>query len=81
MKAQNLRIRMMQAAETRIDMTFAASVTELLPLLLPLSLRQKLDRRSIHLPAIATEAKERGYTPGELFRFEEDAQVVRAWLE
>jgi hypothetical protein len=31
--------------------------------------------------AIATAARERGYTPGELFRFEENAQVVSAWLE
>jgi len=67
MKAQNLRIRMMEATETRIDMTFAASATEFLPLLVPPMLRKKLDRRSIHLPAIATEARSRDYAPGHLF--------------
>lgn len=81
MKAQNLRIRMMEAANIRIDMTFAASATELLPLLLPPALRSKLDRRSIHLPSIATAARANDYAPGELFRFEEKRQVVSAWLE
>ena len=81
MKAQNLRIQMMEAAETRIDMTFAASATEFLPLLVPPLLRKKLDRRSIHLPSVATAARASDYAPGKLFRFEEKRQVVSAWLE
>ena len=54
---------------------------ELLPRLVPPRLRQKLDRRSINLPAIAAAARASDYAPGDLFRFEEGATVLRAWLE
>lgn len=81
MKSENLRIALVENSEPHIDMTFAASVTELLPRLLPPRLRQKLDRRSINLPAIAAAARASDYAPGDLFRFEEGATVLRAWLE
>jgi hypothetical protein len=81
MKAETLRIAVTDYAETHIDMSFAASVTELLPRLVPTALRRKLDRRSINLPAIAAEARARGLAPGELFRLQDGSKLVRAWLE
>ena len=77
MQAHKLRIRMMKAAEIHIDMTFAASVTEFLPLFVPPLLRKKLDRRSIHLPAIATEARSRNHVPRHLLHNEAEEQAMR----
>jgi hypothetical protein len=81
MRAATLRIAVTEHTETHIDMSFAASVTELLPRLVPSALRRKLVRRSIDLPAIAAEACARGLLPGELFRLQDGPKLVRAWLE
>jgi hypothetical protein len=40
-----------------------------------------MDRRSINLPALASEARARDYAPGEIFRLVEGLRVFRAWLE
>lgn len=81
MKAATLRIAVPEQFDTHIDMSFAASVTDLLPRLGPAGLRRKLDRRSSHLPSIAAEAQARGLTPGELFRLWDGRKLVCAWLE
>lgn len=81
MKAATLRIAVTERLETHIDMSFTASVTDLLPRLVPAALRRKLDRRSINLPAIAADARARGLVPGELFRLQDGRKLVRAWLE
>ena len=81
MKADNLHIRMLESTETRIDLTFCASLTEHLPRLLPAAIRKKLHRASIDVAAIARAAEASDYAPCELFCFAEGPQVLRAWLE
>jgi hypothetical protein len=81
MKSSVLRICVTEGGRTPIDMTFAASLTDLLPRLMPVALRRRLDRRSINLPALASEVRARDYAPGEIFRLVEGMQEVRAWLE
>ncbi len=81
MKAESLHIRMLESTETRVDLTFCASLTEHLPRLLPKAIRSKLQRGAIDLAAIAQAAEASDYAPGELFCFADGSQVLRAWLE
>jgi hypothetical protein len=81
MKAQRLHIRLTEASETPIDLTFCASLTEHLPRLLPEAVRRKLKRGSIDLASVAALAESHNYAPGELFYFSEGPRVLRAWLE
>jgi hypothetical protein len=72
---------MTRAAQTHIDMTFCASLTEHLPRLLPGPVRHRLRRRAVDLLRIAADARQREFAPGELFCFADEAMVLRAWLE
>ncbi len=81
MKAETLHIRMREATQTRIELTFCASLTEHLPKLLPPRVRAKLQQRAIDLNAIARQAEAADYPPSELFCFADGPQVLRAWLE
>jgi hypothetical protein len=81
MKATSLHLRVTEAAETHIDMTFCASLTEHLPRLLPSALRQKLVRRSIDPVRLAAGAVAGDFPPGELFCMADGPRTVRAWLE
>lgn len=81
MKAETLHIRMREATQTRIELTFCASLTEHLPMLLPPRVRAKLRKRAIDLNAIARRAEAADYPPSELFCFADGPQVLRAWLE
>jgi hypothetical protein len=80
-KAERLHIRLTEAAETPIDLTFCASLTEHLPRLLPEAVRRKLKRSAIDLASVAALAEAHDYAPGELFCFSEGPRVLRAWLE
>jgi len=81
MKAKSLHIQVTEAAETHIDLTFCASLTEHLPRLVPKAVRAKLQKHAINVARIAARAQAQEYAPGELFSFVEGARVLRAWLE
>jgi hypothetical protein len=80
-KAKSLHIQVTEAAETQIDLTFCASLTEHLPRLLPKAVRAKLQKQAINVARITAHAQKQEYDPGELFSFMEGARVLRVWLE
>ena len=81
MKTEFLHIRVTEAAETHIELTFCASLTEHLPRLFPKTIHEKLKRGAIDLAKVAALAQENGYVPGDLFCFEDGPKLLRAWLE
>jgi hypothetical protein len=80
-KARSLHIQVTEKAQTHIDLTFCASLTEYLPRLVPAAVQQKLQRGHINLAMIAESAQDQDYAPGELFSFADGSRVLRAWLE
>jgi hypothetical protein len=81
MKATALHIQVTEQSETRVDLTFCATLTEHLPRLLPGPVRRKLQRGAIDLASVAQLAHRRGYVAGELFSFADGPRVLRVWLE
>lgn len=81
MKAESLRIRVTEAGETRVDLTFGAESACFLMKLVPPHVRTKLASRSIDLEAISTAARESNFAPGELFLIDDGPKCVRGWLE
>ncbi len=80
MKSNSLNIRVTDAAETKVALSFDAAATDQLPLLVPRELVERLRERSIDLVQVATDARQRDYAPGELFTYEDGARTVRVWL-
>lgn len=80
MKSSSLNIRVADAAETRVALSFDAAATDQLPALVPRELVERLRERSIDLVKVAAEARQRDYAPGDLFTFEDGARTVRVWL-
>lgn len=81
MKAESLHIQVTEDAVTHIDLTFCASLTEHLPRLLPVRVRDRLRQRAVDPDAIAHQARAAGFAPGELFHVSDGRRTVRAWLE
>ena len=81
MKSEKLCIKVMEADQTRVALTFAAHVAENLPDLVPEEFRSKLERQDIDLRKIAKDAVSRNFEPGDLLQFIEGNKSVRIWLE
>ncbi|HET8761138.1 MAG TPA: AarF/ABC1/UbiB kinase family protein [Nitrospiria bacterium] len=81
MKSERLRVRIVDAGATLVDLTFRARAAEHLPDLLPEELRSTLDQRAIDVAGIAGAAVAREFQPGDLFELEEGERRIRVWLE
>lgn len=79
--SQHLRLRVSYNGATRVDLTFPAAAAASLHELMPDDLRRRVVERGIDAAAIAAEAAQRRFAPGELCRIEEGEKTVRIWLE
>lgn len=80
MKPETLRVRFSEEEQALIEISFVASFTDRLPANLPVALRRKLDRRSIHLPTTARRVRGRGGSAGVLRQLDAHALVAASWL-
>jgi hypothetical protein len=80
-QARYLRVRVQEADQVRVDLTFNAAVAEHLADLIPPDLEGKLRERCVDVSKIAADAVERQFAPGELFQLQDGSKLVRVWLE
>ncbi len=81
LKSERLRIKVMEADQTKVEVTFGAAAAENLPDLVPEETRAKLDERDIDLDEIVRDVVARDFEPGELFHLKEGTKSIRVWLE
>ena len=81
MLSQYLRLRVQEAGQERVNLTFKAALAERLADLLPPGLEEKLQARGLDVHRISAEAAESGFAPGELFQLSEGTKQIRVWLE
>jgi predicted unusual protein kinase regulating ubiquinone biosynthesis (AarF/ABC1/UbiB family) len=80
-RSRHLRVRIEEAGQVRVDLTFNAVVVERLADLIPEDLTDKLKDRCLDVSEIAADAVRRQFAPGELFQLTEGSKQVRVWLE
>ena len=81
MLSRKLRIRVMEGAVRKVDVTLPAGALRGLPRLVPEKTLEKLRRRSVDIAQITKTALANDGSPGELFALEDGEKVVRVWLE
>lgn len=81
MPAKSLRVRVVEAGQRKVDLTFKAAMAERLAELMPPELLDKVQAQGLDVSAIALQAVQGDFAPGELFQLTEGAKQVRVWLE
>lgn len=79
--AKHLKIRVVEAGQTKVQLTQAAMNIERLTELLDEDLQARIAHSGINLIAILREVRQRGYAPGPVFRLNEGAKQVEVSLE
>ncbi|WP_223633677.1 AarF/ABC1/UbiB kinase family protein [Corallococcus sp. EGB] len=79
--ARYLKVRVTEAGNTRVALTFRADVTAHLEDLLPEDLPSRLAARGLDPAGIGAAAVAAGLRPSELFHLDEGDRHVRVWLE
>jgi hypothetical protein len=79
--ARHLRVRVREAGQVRVELTFRAALAESLPDLVPPELEERLRELRVDVQAIAMDVAAHGFPPGDLFALTEDGKEVRVWLE
>ncbi|RKH62679.1 AarF/UbiB family protein [Corallococcus aberystwythensis] len=79
--ARYLKVRVTEAGQTRVALTFRADVTAHLEDLLPEDLPRRLAERGLDPAAIGTQAVAAGLRPSVLFHLDVGDRHVRVWLE
>ncbi|MSU60941.1 MAG: hypothetical protein EXS31_00870 [Pedosphaera sp.] len=81
MKAELLRIKVVESGVSRADLSFSAEAADNLTELVPLELREKLLERSIDLKTTTLKIQRSGYAPGPVFELNDGPKQIRVWLE
>jgi predicted unusual protein kinase regulating ubiquinone biosynthesis (AarF/ABC1/UbiB family) len=80
-RSRHLRVRVREAGQTKVELTFPAPAAAHLADLVPEDLEAKLQGRGLDVRRIGAAAEAGGFAAGELFQWTEGAKEVRVWLE
>lgn len=79
--AKHVRIRLLEAGQTRVALTFPIATLVHLPDLIPEEFASSLVERGIDIRQICEQARLDGPKPGSLFEDRQAQQALQVWLE
>jgi predicted unusual protein kinase regulating ubiquinone biosynthesis (AarF/ABC1/UbiB family) len=79
--AQHLKIRVQENGQTKVQVTFRASVIENLETLIEDEIKERIERQGVKLNQLVADVRRRCYAPGSVFQLTDGAKEVSVWLE
>lgn len=79
--AKNLKIRVREQGQTKVQLTLYASSIDNLDALLNDDVKQQIDQQGIDLKQIVADVRSRGYAPASLFCLADGDKQIDVWLE